>query len=90
MECIIVTSGTLVKAQNGHVFVNNDHRTPEQREADGLFKLMGITSDWEIENIKEVAMNRFNVKAGKRPHIKRILDDAFQQLKEKGKMHGHF
>jgi len=58
-------------------------KTPEQIEADELIQLMGITSDWVVENIKETAMNRFNVKNGKRPHIKRILDDTFQQLKEK-------
>jgi len=65
------------------------NRTPEELEADELMREMGITSDWEIENIKDVAMNRFNVKKGKRPAIKRILDDAFQQLKEKSKRHGH-
>jgi len=65
------------------------NRTPEEIEADELFREMGITSDWEVENIKDVAMNRFNVKKSKRPHIKRILDDAFQQLKDTAKMHGH-
>ncbi len=70
-----------VKAQNGYVMVNSDRRTRVEREADELKKLMGITSDWEIENIKDTAMNRFNVKKGKRPAIKRILDDAFEQLR---------
>ncbi len=72
-----------VKAQNGYVIVNNDRRPRVEREADELKKLLGITSDWEIENIKEVAMNRFNVKKGKRSAIKRILDDAFEQLRTK-------
>ncbi len=53
------------------------------READELLKITGITSDWVIEHIKEVAMNRFNVKKSRRTHIKRILDDAFEQLRER-------
>ncbi len=60
-----------------------DTRSDAHREAAELMKKMGITSDWVIENIKEVAMSRFNVKKSKRPHIKRILDDAFEQLKER-------
>jgi hypothetical protein len=37
--------------------------------------------EWRVENIKETAMNRFNVKKSRRKYIKRILDDAFDQLK---------
>lgn len=51
-------------------------------ELEELINSMGITPAWRIENIKETAMNRFNVKKGKRKHIKRILDDAFKQLKD--------
>jgi len=78
---VVMVDVKFVKVQNGQVLVNNDHRTRAEREADELKKLMGITSDWEIENIKDTAMNRFNVKKGKRAAIKRILDDAFEQLR---------
>ena len=53
----------------------------EDSELKQLMAALDITDEWVIENIKEVAMNRFNVKKTRRKHIKRILDDAFEQLK---------
>jgi hypothetical protein len=35
----------------------------------------------EKQHIIEVAMNRFNVKKGKRKHVARIINDALEQLK---------
>lgn len=49
-------------------------------------KNLGVTDAWRLENIKNTAMSRFKVKKSRRPHIKRILDDAFQQLIEEDKM----
>lgn len=54
----------------------------EASELNVLLSALGVTDEWRVENIKETAMNRFNVKKTKRQHIKRILDDAFEQLKE--------
>ena len=48
-----------------------------------MLAALGITPEWEIENIKENSMNRFNVKKSRRSKIKQILDDAFQQLLER-------
>jgi len=47
-----------------------------------VLKDLGVTPEWRLENIKETAMSRHNVKKGRRPHIKRILDEAFLLLKE--------
>ena len=54
----------------------------EDSELKQLMRALGITDEWVVENIKEVAMNRFNVKKSRRHHIKKILDDAFEQLKQ--------
>ena len=43
---------------------------------------LGIISDENLEMVKDVAMNRYNVKASRRVHIKEILDDAFIQVME--------
>ena len=53
----------------------------EQTEMHQLMSALGITDEWVIENIKEVAMNRHNVKKSRRKHIKMILDEAFDLLK---------
>lgn len=54
---------------------------------------LGVTDAWRIENIKETAIARFNVKGSRKQHIKRILDDAFNQLfaltHPKGEDHGN-
>lgn len=36
---------------------------------------------WRIENIKNTAIARHNVRKGRRHHVRKILDDAFHLLK---------
>lgn len=50
-------------------------------EFKALLSAMGVTDEWRIENIKESAMNRCNVKKSRRAHVRRVLDCAFEQLK---------
>lgn len=54
----------------------------QMNELEELLTAFGITPEWDIENIKETAMNRHCVKLSKRHHVKRILDEAFSLLKE--------
>jgi len=51
-------------------------------EVDELLRQMGVTREWQLDNIKETAMNRHNVRKGQRQHIKNILDEAFALLRE--------
>ncbi len=57
----------------------------EASELSAVLYALGVTDEWHVESIKEVAMRRFNVKKTRRPHIKQILDDAFEQLREYGR-----
>lgn len=50
---------------------------------DMLREKLGMTPEWEIANIKETAMNRYSVKKGRRSHIRRILDEAFEILQRR-------
>ena len=61
----------------------HSHRWKDDLEMDKIVRSLGVSDDWRVENIKDVAMNRYNVKKSKRPSIKRILDMAFDMLKEK-------
>lgn len=47
-------------------------------EASGMGEI--FTSKWRVSNIKETAMNRCNVKKSRRPHIRRVLDEAFHLM----------
>lgn len=58
-------------------------------ETHELFKAMGITDEWRIENIKDTAMARCNVAKGKRPHIRRVLDEAFTLLRQQSPSKGN-
>lgn len=55
----------------------------ENEEMQRFMFAFGNTPLDTLEHIKEVAMNRFNVKRSRRAHIRQILDDAFVQLKER-------
>ncbi len=54
----------------------------EKTELDELLEAFGVTPTFIVENIKQAAMNRCKVKKSRRPHIKRILDEAFRELKK--------
>jgi hypothetical protein len=51
-------------------------------EMDNLIEACGMTSEWQIDTIKETAMNRCTVKKSKRVFTKRVLDEAFSLLRE--------
>lgn len=63
-----------------------DCETPEgsKSELNDLLVALGVTDEWRVDNIKETAMNRHSPKKSKRPYIKKILDEAFELLKQEG------
>ncbi len=43
---------------------------------------MGITPDWELQNAKDTAMNRHNVKKSRRKHLELVLDEFIGLIKK--------
>ena len=59
---------------------NSNSPADYEAEAEKILLAMGCTPAWKVEDIKQTAMNVFNVPKGKRAHVKRILDWAFDRL----------
>ena len=54
----------------------------DQDEIDQLLEQLGITREWELDNVMETAMNRHHVRKGQRQHVKDILNETFTLLRE--------
>jgi hypothetical protein len=60
----------------------------DDEELNKIVEYFGIDDAYLIDDAKETAMNRFNVKKSKRPAIKRILDESFNILNGKSLLKG--
>ncbi len=64
------------------VLTPNDLAAGSGAEWGRIYAALEVTPEWELENIKQTAMARNPSKKGRQPHIKKILDEAFNLLAE--------
>lgn len=53
-----------------------------ETEIDTIRELMGLTSDWRLQNMKEIAMCRCLVKNSRRKHHEKVINEFIVLLKE--------